>query len=66
MRLVADVSVGQTVRVVNQGEVDFEQRIDSMQLDRVDVQTAVAGSEIGLKVEQRVPEGATIYRLRDA
>jgi hypothetical protein len=65
VRLVADVSVGQRVRIVNQGDVDFEQQIVSMQLDGASVQAATSGSEIGLKIDQRAPEGAKIYRLRE-
>src|SRR5262249_10586963 len=47
IRLTAGIAVGQRLRIINRGDVDFEQHIASMQLNGVDVQTATAGSEIG-------------------
>jgi hypothetical protein len=63
IKLLADVSLGQTVRF-SKGEFDFEQQITSMQVDHSAVQLASAGAEVGLKVEIRVPEGAKVYRRR--
>jgi len=45
---------------------DFEQTVDSMQIDRVDVHEARSGDSIGLKVDERVRPGDMVYRLLDA
>ena len=60
--LVADVSVGDTVRFLKSG-YDFEQQVQSIQINRTPVQTSTAGSEIGLRVDHRVPEGTRVYKV---
>lgn len=62
IELVGDLSVGD--RVAFRGHTtDFEQEIESMELDHEAVETAVAGEEIAVKVEERVREGDEVYRL---
>jgi putative protease len=41
---------------------DFEQSVDSMQIEHKNVQEAEAGQSIGLKVVQRVRETDVVYR----
>ncbi|PIP16917.1 MAG: hypothetical protein COX44_02715 [Candidatus Portnoybacteria bacterium CG23_combo_of_CG06-09_8_20_14_all_37_13] len=41
---------------------DFEQNIDSMQIEHENIETAKKGQAIGLKVEQPVREGDEVYR----
>jgi putative protease len=40
-----------------------EQTVDSMQIEHKDVQKADAGLSIGLKVNDRVREGDTVYQI---
>jgi len=42
---------------------DFTQTADSLQIDRVPVQNAKKGQEIGLKVTSRVRENDEVYRV---
>jgi translation elongation factor EF-Tu-like GTPase len=42
---------------------NFEQIADSMQIDRKDIQSAEAGKSVGLKVNDRVREGDTVYKI---
>lgn len=42
---------------------DFKQKIESMQINHVPVQSAKAGDEIGILVGQRVRGGDTVYKL---
>jgi hypothetical protein len=62
VKLVADISVGDTVRFLKAG-IDFEQRIESLEVDRSSVRTAKAGAEIGLKVERRATAGTRVYKV---
>lgn len=62
IELSGDLAVGD--RVAFRGHTTgFEQTIDSMELDHESVETAVAGEEIAVKVEERVREGDEVYRL---
>lgn len=42
---------------------DLTQEVSSMQIDEEDVEAADAGDSIGLKVEQRVREGDTVFKV---
>ena len=41
---------------------DFEQTVDSMQVEHENVEVAKKGDAIGLKVEQQVREGDEVYK----
>ena len=41
---------------------EFTQIVESMQIDRKDIETAQSGQAIGLKVKERVRIGDTVYR----
>ena len=40
---------------------DFEQKLDSMQFDHKEVEEAVKGKEIGIKVDDKVRVGDKVY-----
>jgi len=42
---------------------DFKEKVTSIQLDRVPIQQAVKGQEIGLLVKSRVRIGDSVYRI---
>jgi translation initiation factor IF-2 len=42
---------------------DFEQKVESMQVDRMDVKKAGVGQEIGIKVTDRVRPNDIVYKL---
>ena len=50
------LKVGDKILIEGHGNT-FEQAVDSMQIDRVDVKSAKKGQAIGLKVLQPVKEG---------
>lgn len=56
------LKVGDTIRIVG-GETDFNQTVDSMEIERQKIQTAKAGDSIGLKVSQKIREGYKVYKL---
>jgi putative protease len=62
VELKASLSMGDRIRI--QGPTtDFEQTVESMQIEHKDVKTTKAGQSVGLKVSQRVRENDTIYKI---
>ncbi len=43
---------------------DFEQTIESMEIDHAPVEAAEPGDEVAIKVKERVREGDEVYRVR--
>ena len=55
------LSVGD--RILIKGSLtDFEQTVDSMQIDRKDIQRAEGGQSIGLRVAQVAKERDVVYK----
>jgi putative protease len=61
IELKASLKVGDTI-VVKGPTTDFEQLVDSMQIEHDNVAQAEAGQSIGLKVVQRVRETDIVYK----
>ena len=61
--LMDDLTVGDWVGFVKQGDLLFEQEVVSMQVGHQDVASALGGEDIGLKVAQKVKPGAEVYKL---
>lgn len=61
IELIAPLAVGDTI-VIKGPTTDFEQVVESMQIEHNNVQRAEAGQSIGLKVAQRVRENDMVYK----
>jgi hypothetical protein len=61
IELKAPLKVGDTI-VVKGPTTDFQQVVDSMQIEHKNVQTALAGQSIGLRVVQRVRETDAVFK----
>jgi putative protease len=61
IKLKAGLKVGDTIKVTG-GEVDFEQKVASMQIQHEKVSTAKKGDEIGIKVKEKVRKGYKIFK----
>lgn len=57
-----EIKIGDTLRFKG-STTDFEQKIESMQIDRVPVQSAKAGQSIGIKVKERVRPNDKVFLL---
>lgn len=57
------LKVGDKIKFVRGGEDLFEQDVDSLQIEHEQVQEAGAGDEVGIKVLQRVKDGAEVYKI---
>ena len=44
-------------------ETNFEQSVGSIQIEHKEVETASAGSAVGVKVDQKVREGDKVFKL---
>jgi len=63
IELKAALKVGDTITVKGP-TTDFEQKVDSMQIEHKNVQNAEPGQSIGLKVMQRVRETDVVYKKK--
>lgn len=61
IELKAPLAVGDTIAIKGP-TTDFEQAVESMQIEHQNVQKATAGQSIGLKVTQRVRETDIVYK----
>lgn len=61
IKLTSPLKVGDTVEIKG-GEVDFEQPIKSMQIQREKVEKAKKGDEIGIKVKKKVRKGYKVFK----
>ncbi|HSW46584.1 MAG TPA: EF-Tu/IF-2/RF-3 family GTPase [Phycisphaerae bacterium] len=57
-----ELNVGDTVHIVGHTS-DFSQKIDSMQVEHAEVQSARPGDRIGIKVVDHAREHDQVYRL---
>ncbi|MBU1102720.1 hypothetical protein KJ853_03645 [Patescibacteria group bacterium] len=48
---------------VKGSSTDFEQAVDSMQVEHEEIEAAKTGDAVGLKVAQKVKEGDEVYRV---
>lgn len=62
IKLLAPLKVGAKIRVVGGEETDFEQEVDSMQIDHKEVKTGKKGDSVGMKIDEKVREGYKVYK----
>ena len=62
IKLADKLKVGDTIRIVG-GETDFNQTVDSMEIEHQKIQEAKKGDSVGLMVSQKVHEGYKVYKL---
>ena len=62
IELSGDLKVGDEIRIKGT-TTDFELKVDSMQIDRKEVDKAGKGESIGIKVSEKVRVGDVVYKL---
>ncbi|HDD72628.1 MAG TPA: translation elongation factor-like protein [Candidatus Aenigmarchaeota archaeon] len=65
VELQDEIKVGDRISIEG-ATTNFEQTVDSMQINKNPVQSAKAGESIGLKVRDRVREGDRVFRLSNS
>jgi len=57
-----DLNVGEKIHIKG-SSTDFEQTIDSMQIEHQQIDKAKKGDVIGLKVKEKAKEGDEVYKV---
>jgi len=63
IKLSKPLKVGDKIKITG-GETEFEQKVESMQIDRKSVKSAKKGDEIGIIVSQKVRKGYKIHKAK--
>tara|TARA_Y100000310_G_C20402021_1_gene677862 strand:+ start:340 stop:588 length:249 start_codon:yes stop_codon:yes gene_type:complete len=61
IKLKAGLKVGDEIHITG-GESDFEQKVDSMQIERESVEKAKKGDEVGIVVKEKVRKGYKVFK----
>ena len=64
VELSDSLKVGDKIKVVG-SRTEFEQTVDSIEAEHKAVQEAKRGEVIGLKVREKISEGATVHKLEE-
>jgi len=62
VKLEDNLKVGDKIKVVG-GDVNIEQKVDSMQIQNKKISSAEKGDEVGIKVKEKVRKGYKVYRI---
>ena len=60
--VIGEIKAGQTVKVKRKGGEEFEQVVESMQVEHKDVGIAKRGDQVGMKIDQIVKPGDIIIK----
>lgn len=63
IELSASLSIEDTIRIVGGESTDFEQTIDSMEMEHEKIEKAKKGDSVGIKVKEKVREGYKVYKV---
>lgn len=62
LELTQTLKVGDTIHIVG-GNRDFEQTVESMQIEHENVDKAGKGEAVGLKLDETTKEGDKVYKV---
>ncbi len=63
IKLSTGLAVGDTIRIVGGENTDFEQKIDSMEIDCKRIKKAKKGASAGIKVKEKAREGYKVFKV---
>lgn len=64
IELSGELNIGDTISLEG-ATTNFTQKVDSMQVENQNVESAKAGDSIGLKTKERVREGDVVYKVTE-
>ncbi len=64
LELDDELKIGDRIKIEH-GKNEFEQEVTSLQIEHKPVQKASKGDLVGLKVKEKVKEGALVYLLEE-
>lgn len=62
VELTGALKVGDSIRIEGGENTDFEQTVESMQVDHKSLKSAGKGKEVGMKVKEKVREGYKVFK----
>ncbi len=62
VKLEDKIAVGDKIKI-KKGEEEFEETVESMQIEHEGIQKAKAGDEVAIKISQATKEGAEVYKI---
>lgn len=62
IKLDAPLKVGDKIKIVG-GEVDFEQTVESIQIQNKSVKSAKKGDEVGVKIKEKARKGYKVFKV---
>ena len=63
VKLSTGLSLGDEIRIVGGENTDFNQEVESMEVDHKKIKKAKAKDEVGLKVKERVRDDYKVYKM---
>lgn len=63
IKLKDNLKVGDEIRITGGEDTDFNQKVESLQIDHEKVKTAKKGKSVGLKVKKKAREGYIVYKI---
>lgn len=64
IELSGNIRIGDKIKIEG-GKTEFDQTITEMQVDHKTVTSAEAGDVVGIKVDQKIHEGALVSKLEE-
>lgn len=64
LKVNSPLTAGDKIRIVGGEDTDFEQMIESMQVEHEQIDKARKGDEIGVKVKEKVRDGYKVYLVK--
>jgi len=64
VEVLAPIKVGDQVKISGHGN-EFIQQVASMQVEHQQVEEAIKGQAVGMKVDQPVKEGDEVYKIEE-
>ena len=64
IKLEDSLKIGDKIKISG-GETQFEQIVESMQIDRKPIKSAKSGDEVGIKVNEKVRKSYKVYKISE-
>lgn len=62
VKLTGTLAIGDTIKI-KKGDQEFEETVESMQINHEGVEKAKKGDEVAVKLSGKVRDGAVIYKV---
>jgi putative protease len=63
IELEGPLSIGDNIRIIGGESTDFDQIVESMEIDHKKIKKAKKGDPIGVEAKEKVREGYKVYKI---